>query len=159
MKYDYLHEYEDVFFRPASPSPCAKLWTLLKSAKCTLNDESFTFDRESRPKLPEWQSETIFSVHIYSDGTEVFDANEEWDLLKCRYLLATQPARYIVVFVDKIEAFSRALGLPIIYKGDEVTIESLKSTLMKIADQLTIDIAEPGSEDLAIVIESTYPRS
>ena len=158
MQYDYLHEYEDVFFRPVTPQPCSKLWAFLKSLKCTLNDESFSFDRDTKSKLPGWQSETIFAVHVYSNGKEVFDADEEWDLLKCRYLLATQPSEYIDVFVYKIDALSSKLDLLPIYKDSEVNTHSLKVCLIEIANRLSIDIAEPGSEDLAIVIESTYPR-
>jgi hypothetical protein len=45
------------------------------------------------------------------------------------------------------------------YKGRVVSGQQLKQALSDCADELRLNVGEPGTESVAIYIESTYPRS
>jgi hypothetical protein len=158
MDFDYLHEVEDVILQSETKRPCAPLWKLLKAQGFTLYEDVFSLDRPKKPKFPIWQSEAFVDVEILNDETEVYDPEDEWNRVVLKYLLATQPRAGIPVFVKEASGISTHLGLPMMFRGKFVTVEELEKQLNTNADELTAQLGEPGSEDVAIVIESTYPR-
>jgi hypothetical protein len=44
------------------------------------------------------------------------------------------------------------------YRGKVVSAQQLTEALLDCADELRLNVGEPGTEPVAIFIESTYPR-
>lgn len=158
MKFNYLHESEDVQLVSEQLRPSSELWELFVRYGFTLHGEVFSFDRPKKTKISPWQSKTIVAVYIFQADQDVYDSDEQWNRITLRYLLATLPRELISVFVEKAEIISRKLNLPLLYQGRTVLPNDLSSIFNSLADELSQNIASPGGEDLAIVIESTYPR-
>jgi len=158
MEFDYLHEVEDVVLHAENKRPCAELWKMFKAQGFTLYEDVFSLDRPKKPKSPIWQSETFVDVDVFNDKTPVYEPEEEWNKVVLKYLLATQPRAGIAVFARQASEISAHLGLPMMLRGNLVTREGLEKQLNTFADELTVQLGEPGSEDVAIVIQSTYPR-
>ena len=157
MDFEYLHEVEDVILQSETKRPCAPLWNLLKAQGFTLYEDVFSLGRPKKPKFPIWQSEAFVDVEILNDETE-YEPEDEWNKVVLKYLLATQPRAGITVFVKQASEISAHLGLPMMFRGKFVTVEELEKHLNTHADELTAQLGEPGSGDVAIVIESSYPR-
>lgn len=158
MDYGFLHEAEDVVLRSENERSCAALWNLLQTQGFTLHGDVFSFDRPTKPPLPIWQSETFVEVDILNNETEVYDPEDKWNKIVLKYLLATQPRSSILVFSRKVTEVSASLALPMTMRGKVVGAEELEECLNRFADELAVQVGEPGSEDVAIVIQSTYPR-
>lgn len=158
MEFDYLHEVEDVVLTSYAKRPCAALWNLFSEQGFTLYEDVFSLDRPRKPKLPLWQSEAFVDVDIFSDENPIYEPDEEWNKVVLKYLLATQPRSGIAIFSKHASEISARLDIPMTFKGKVVTSEELEKQLNNFADELTAQVGEPGSEDVAIVIQSTYPR-
>lgn len=156
--YDYLHEAEDVVLRSENDRPCGALWKLLRAQGFTLHEDVFSFDRPTNPPLPIWQSDAFVEVDICNNETELHDPEDKWNKILLTYLLATQPRSGIPVFSRKASDISASLALPMTLRGKVVGAEELEECLNRFADELAVQVGEPGSEDVAIVIRSTYPR-
>ena len=158
MNYDYLHETEEIVLKPAQPQSSRTLWTLLEEQGFTLFEDLFAFNRPKRDVLP-WQSDEIASVDIYLQDEPVYDPKGHWDKLVLQYLLATQPRSGISVFVERTSQIAEKLGLTMTYRGKAITTRELEECLNSAADELSSAVGEPGGEYMAILIESTYPRT
>lgn len=101
---------------------------------------------------------SLVAVYIFNDEVEVYEPEVQWNKLVLKYLLATQPRAGILLFSTHVTEISKRLNIPMTFRGKLVTHEELERSLNSIADELTAEIGEPGSQDVAIVIESTYPR-
>ncbi|MFO0810491.1 MAG: hypothetical protein U0746_17840 [Gemmataceae bacterium] len=156
--FDYLHEVEEVILHSDTKQPCTNLWRLLKQQGFTQHDDVFSLDRPKNTLMPMWQTRTIVAVHIYDDSEEVYDTDDEWNQLVFKYMLATQPREGIAAFVSHVAALSERLNIPMKFRGNLVTRGELEGQLARFADDLTSQVDAPGSESVAIVIESTYPR-
>jgi hypothetical protein len=155
-EYSYLHEAEDVWLRSDTVRWCTELWQALPELGFTLDEDVFTVDQAGKPPL--WQSPSIVSVHVMHGDREVYDEHSQWDWLKLRFLLATLPATGLDVFVDKATATADRLGLPMLYRGHVVTRDELRAELEACVAELRDSVGEPGSKEVAAVIEMTYPR-
>jgi hypothetical protein len=158
MDFDYLHEAEDVVLQSDTYRPCTPLWTMFTERGFTLYQDVFALDRPKKPRIPVWQSETIVSVHVFSDDKEIYEPEDQWNRVVLTYLLATQPRIGIPVFARQASEISAHLGLPMMFRGKIVALEELEKHLNRFADELTARLGEPGSEDVAILIQLTYPR-
>lgn len=158
MNFDDLHEVEEVILQAGSYRACKTLWPLLLELGYTLRDDIFSINRAKKPPTPIWQTKTLVSVYIHFDDSEVYSLEDRWNSISLKYLLATQPRTGISMFTKHAADLAGRLSIPLVYKGNEVTQDRLNALFEAIADEVTEQIAEPGSEDLAIVIESTYPR-
>jgi hypothetical protein len=158
MDFEYLHEVEDVLLTSNTKRSCAVLWTLFREQGFTLYEDVFSLDRPKKPKLPLWQSEAFVDVDIFNDETPIYEPEKEWNRIVLKYLLATQPRFGIAVFSKNAAEISARLSIPMIFRGKLVIRDELEKHLNIIADELTAQLGEPGSEDVAIVIQSTYPR-
>lgn len=158
MGHDYLHEAEEVLLRSDVDRPCEEVWRLLPQLGYTLHEDVFTLLREKNTAVPRWQSDSVVTVQVLHQGDEIYDRQERWDAVKLTYLLATLPRMCISPFVNSVAEVAAHLGLPLHFDGKDVTPEELHHALTSHAEELAGSIGEPGSEDVRIFIESTYPR-
>jgi len=158
MEFDYLHESEELVLRTQAKQPCALLWQVLAEQGFTLHEDVFSLDRPKKPPIPVWQTDSFVSVDILDDGTEVFEREDQWNKVVLKYLLASQPRSGIPIFVRAAFALSNCLSIPVLFKGNLITMNDLERRLTEFADELRDRLGEPGTESVAIFIESTYPR-
>lgn len=156
MNYDYLHESETVSLQTPSPRSCNELVPVLQTLGFTLHEDIFSLDRVG--SIPPWQSSSWVDVDLFLRGTEINDLSAQWDTIKLVYLLATLPREGISTFVASATKLSGLLGLPMMYKDQVVSAKELEAAFNDCADELEREVADPGSETVAIFIESTYPR-
>jgi hypothetical protein len=156
-EYEYLHESEEVFFRSPARRPARELWQALLQAGFYLDDDVFILphavDRRSR-----WQSSAAGYVHVFAGDGEIYDEDAEWDSVRLNYHLATLPRNTIPTFVNAAAELAGHLDLPLEFRSETVAPEELHAALNGYADQLAASVGEPGSKDVRILIESTYPR-
>jgi hypothetical protein len=156
MKYDFLHEAEEVYLRSDAPGQCSVIHSILEQLGYTLHEDVYSLERPG--PAPLWQSESFVHVDILSGASEVYQPWETWDTVKLVYLLATLPSDGITIFVASVSEVSRLLGIPMTYRGKVVSAQQLTEALLDCADELRLNVGEPGTEPVAIFIESTYPR-
>jgi hypothetical protein len=82
----------------------------------------------------------------------------DWDCLQIGYLLATLPARCIDDAVALIDAVATHHRLAIWYQGAQTDTVGLWRSWTAIADWFPEKHAEPGSEDLRILIQMKHRR-
>lgn len=158
MDYAYLHEVEIVTFQSRTPRPLAELLTVFLSQGFTLHDDVMSLDRKER--APPWQHCSLVEVEVRHDGVEVFGFDEgSWDVIELKYLFASLPFDNVERFLDVVATISGLLGIPPEFRGERMTQDSLASEFSRIRDELRASTGEDaGSEGLAILIQSTYPR-
>ncbi|WP_182868452.1 hypothetical protein [Stieleria mannarensis] len=158
MTFEYLHEQEVVAFRSSTRRPLAELLPTFTSQGFALHDDTVSLDRSDN--VPPWQHPSIVEVECQLDGDEVFGFDEgEWDTLLMKYLFASVPFEFVDQFVDVVITTGRLLGIEPKFHGNPVSGESLKEKFERIREQLLSETGElAGSEQLAIIIQSTYPR-
>jgi hypothetical protein len=154
MKYDYLHEKETVHLKDVNPRPWTEIAAALASLGFTLNDDNYSLDRKDH--VHAWQTDSYVWMIVFLNDQEVFE--EQWNRIELRYLLATLPQDGIKVFTEKVSGLAAKLKLSMIYNGEPVTKQALETKLNACATELAENLGEPGSEEVAIFIESTYPR-
>ena len=157
MDYDFLHEAEDVYLVSDVPRRCSVIHSILAQLGYTLHEDVYSLERPG--PTPLWQSESFVHVDILSGPSEVYQPWETWDTVKLVYLLATLPSDGITTFVASVSQVSRLLEIPMTYAGKVVSAIQLEQALLRCADELRVNVGEPGAESVAIFIESTYPRS
>jgi hypothetical protein len=157
--YEFLHECEEVIILSYVNIECKYLWPVLKDQGFTLHGDVFSFDRPNIGR-PIWQAESYCDVHIYEGEKDIYYKSKysHFNKIVLKYLLATQPRKGILVFSECAERLSKTLGLAMTFRGSIISREELTSTLQRFADELAAALGEPGSEEVAIFIESTYPR-
>ncbi len=158
MDYAYLHEVEIVAFQSPTSRPLAELLTVFLGQGFTLHDDIVSLDRKDRS--PPWQHCSLVEVEVRHGGVEVFGFDEgSWDLIELKYLFASLPYDNVKRFLEVVATTSGLLGIPPEFKGEKTTLDSLASEFSRIRDELRANTGEDaGSEGLAILIQSTYPR-
>lgn len=153
--YGSFHEEEVVTLSGATRS-CRDLWNLLKESQFSLQDDVFVLER--RDKVKPWQHDAIVEVEILRDGREVFDEAEAWDTLNAVYSLARLPDSCVPVFVEVVSALAKKLQIEPRHRDHVVSRDDLLRIFQGYAEELRSTLGQPGSEEVAILIESTYPR-
>jgi len=157
-KFDYLHEVEVASFTARSPRPLIELLGFFKSQGFTLHDDVVSLDRKG--KLPPWQHSSIVEVQTELQGEEVFGFEEgSWDCLKLKYLFASLPFELVDRFIRVVENTRDFLSISPEFLGKLVSGADLKLEFEHFKKEVVSEIGdEPGSESLAIFIQTTYPR-
>jgi hypothetical protein len=158
ISYEHLHEVEHVELLSPARRPVSELLPAFEGLGFTIHDDVVTLDRTG--KIPPWQSSTIVAVHVQCDGEDVYGFDEgEWNVIQLRYLFASLPYELSEKFVDVAFNVSKNLFTPVVYKGAEIDAEGLRARFAQVrADLLARTREDAGSEALAILIHSTYPR-
>ncbi len=158
MSYEYLHEVEKVELCSQVARPTAELPLIFRKLGFTLHDDVVSFDRHG--KIPPWQHSSIVEVEVSHNGEEVFGFDEgEWDSIRLKYLFATLPYELADKFVKVAFSVSKELVLPLRHAGMIVDEMTLQRHFAEIGKELLDQTGEEaGSEGLAILIHSTYPR-
>ncbi|MBK7144307.1 MAG: hypothetical protein KBF48_14435 [Xanthomonadales bacterium] len=154
--FDYLHEAEDVWLISMEDRCCGELWQVLKRLGFEVDEDVFTIDRLG--KLPMWQTRSIVAVHVFLDDQEVYDEDGRWNRVKLRYLMATLPSENLSIFVEAASSVAMSLGLTMEYRDQAVSKAELAAALNAALDELRVSVGEPGTKEVAIAIEMTYPR-
>lgn len=154
--FDYLHEAEDVWLISGEERCCGELWQVLMQLGFELDADVFTIDRLG--KLPTWQTRSIIAVHVFLDGQEVYDEGGRWNRVKLRYLMATLPFENLSTFVERAHSVAESLGLTMEYRDRAVSKVELAAALNAAVDELRVAVGEPGTKEVSIEIEMTYPR-
>jgi len=155
MKYDFLHEAEEVNLVSDAPRQCSVIHSILEQQGYTLHEDVYSLER--RGPIPLWQSESFVHVDILSGTSEVYQPWETWDTAKLVYLLATLPSDGINTFVTSVSKVSQLLGIPITYRGRVVSAKQLEQALLDCADELRVNVGEPGTESVAILSSLHIP--
>lgn len=161
MKPNY-HEREEVVLAADMPIDRLQLDRLLKRRGFRLEDDFYHLQRS--PRCPPWQSTTLLSLNLLRGGASIHETEDDltdqpgtkWDQLQVGYLLATLPRECIEMAVGEIAAVAEEFNLAICLEGENVAAGHLLKHWNAIADHLSQEFGEPGSEWLAILIEQQY---
>lgn len=158
MDYSYLHEVERVRLSSSAPRPLAELPAVFASQGFKLHDDVLSLDRGGN--IPPWQHPSIVEVAVFHEDEEVFGFDEGvWDAIELTYLFASLPFENVERFLAVVAATCEQLSLCPEFRGKATTLGSLRVEFDKIKDEVQSQTGEmPGSEGLAILIHSTYPR-
>lgn len=159
MDYGFLHEVEVVRFRPETPRPLAELLPVFEAQGFRLDDDVLTLDRPDS-RAP-WQPTSIVEVKIYNDDDELFgfDDGVEWTSLALEYIFASLPFVFAEKFATIVQVTAEKLDLIPELRGEPTDYFKLLAALDDARQELESRTGEqPGSEGLAIYIQSTYPR-
>ena len=156
--YEYLHEVECVELRSDAKRTVSELLQAFRSNGFTLHDDVVSLDRSG--KIPPWQHTSVVEVEVQCEGEEVFGFEEgEWNVLHLKYFFATLPFELADRFIDVVFQLAGKLETSVTYRGVEVDASELKERLVLVCDELLSKTGQDaGSEELAILIHSTYPR-
>ena len=69
MKYDFLHEAEEVYLESDAPRPCSVVHSILEQLGYTLHEDVYSLDRQ-------WQSEAFVDVYVMVGESEVYEPSE-----------------------------------------------------------------------------------
>lgn len=159
------HEQEVVSLKTASKQDRKRLHSFLRKRGFKPEDDFYELFRRGR--CEPWQSSAILRVTVASSGAAVYETDEDiaedrstvWDELRCEYLLATLPRTYIDEYVREVVALSAEFGLRTFWQDEELEPASLSQRLNAVADELSREWGEPGSEPLRLLIEKQYGHS
>ena len=127
---------------------------LFKELGAYLNYDVYSFKRKAAG--PEWQSESFIHVHLFLNGEKV-DAQDSIDRVVLRYPLATIGSEYISEFANQACTIAKVFCSAIKLFGVEVTDAELIAYCESCVSDLMENFGEePGSRNLAILIESNY---
>ncbi len=155
---DELDRIFSVVFQAKSPRSLPKLLPIFLDQGFTLYEEVVSLDRIG--KIPPWQHSSIVEVECRLDGDEVFGFEEGcWTEVELQYLFSALPFNLASSYLSVVHQISEALKLEPQIDGKEATIDMLKNRMDKIHSCLVSKSGmEPGSEELAILIQSTLHR-
>lgn len=158
MNYEYLHEVEIVELRTSTPRPISELLPVFDRLGFELHDDLVSFDRKE--KIPPWQHSSIAEVEVQYNHEEIFGFDEgEWTTLRLKYLFASLPYELAEKFFKITFALSEQLATPVYFRGSIVSASELSFRFNQVRDELLSETGQDaGSEQLAILIQSTYPR-
>ncbi len=158
MRYEHLYEVEQVEIHSQVARPVAELAPIFLKLGFTVHDDVVSLDRRGR--IPPWQHSSVVEIEILLCGEEVFDfAEGKWDTMRIKYLFASLPFELTEKFIENAFSIGKDLSLPIMYAGLEIDEQWLRQRLGWIRQKLLDQTGEEaGSEGLAIIIHSQYPR-
>lgn len=137
--------------------PPGRLNRILKELGATLHYDVYGFARSG--KHPIWQSEDFASVDLFIAG-ERADAQDGADKIVLSYPMATIPSSYINQFLDLAFALAERLETPVLLSGKPIDRDALLAEFDEAVGRLMSEWGEePGSESLAIMIETQYGAS
>ena len=162
--YEYFHEKEVVQLKALTPLYRKDLHEYLMSKGFKSEDEFYYLDRDDKAKP--WQSISVLSIDIFLGDDAIYETKEDieesegsvWDRLEASYLMASLPENYIENFCNNIFKIAEKFGLSAYHNNTEKDKKGLIDTFMSYAKELSENYSKPGSEDLAIFIQDTYPR-
>jgi hypothetical protein len=158
------HEVEQFILKSDKLNSRKQLHQFLRSRGFTSIDDFYVLDRKNQ--YPAWQSEEVISLAIRRDGTEVYETAEDmeeygatdWTDIQCEYLLATLPRECIALALDEVGCLCKEFDLKVYWNGRVLGVPELSDELHSIADQLSQEFGEPGSEALDLIIEEEFDR-
>lgn len=161
---DELHEKETVRLVGKQAQQRSLLHAYLKDRGFTSEDDFYFLDRPDKPQP--WQSISLITVDIFLNGEAVYETEEDinesessfWDELDVSYLLASLPVEYVKIFCEEVSALCIGFDLQCKHGGEILDYTSLLERFQRIVTELSESFGEPGSEDLAILIQEMYPR-
>lgn len=160
---DEYHELKVIRLCANEPKSRRDLHVFLKGRGFVSMDDFYFIDRPDKPEP--WQAISVISVHVFHQGTAVYETEKDiaespglWDELRVEYLLATLPRSFIETYAVECQALVAQFDLRMDLNGDPLEPDQLRPTLDKIADELTAQLDEPGSESLRILIELSHGR-
>lgn len=160
MNFDKFHEIEEVWLFPRSVLKWRELKEVLKNAGLKYYDDRFTLLRKGR--VPVWQSRSIVDVSFFLNEREIFDPEcpgAAWDRLRLSYLLATLPPQFVATYVEVVFSVAAQLQADVFSRGKLIGEAELQEMLAKSMEEVEQILGRPGTEEVAIQIEMTYPRS
>ena len=158
MKSDYFHEVESVDICSRASRPLSELTLVFRDLGFTFHDDIVSLDRQEN--VPPWQHPSIVEIQVLCRGEEVFGFEAgEWDTIRVNYLFASLPFDLADNFIEVSHLISKKLSLPLEHAGEIVDEMWLRERFARIRQELLDHTGEePGSEGLAILIRSRYPR-
>ena len=156
MDYAKLHEEVVVILRSDRLRRIRDAHGSMTALGFTRHDDVWSLDRKGH--VPPWQHASIIELDFLKNGIEIY-ASGSWDLIRCRYLFASLPMEYVPAFVEAVFTLANRLLLSVALDDAPTTREDLLEYLARCADDLHSEFGEiAGSESLAVLIQSTYPR-
>ena len=151
---DIYHQIVSIILKFDTPYSSGHLNRQLKELGATLHYDVYSIERKK--PCPIWQSESLVFIQTYLNNKQT-DAQESCDTLVLEYPLATLGSENISEFANTAENFSRKFNTNLLLNNIIVT----KLDIIKHCEELATDLLEnfgeePGSESLAIMIESEY---
>lgn len=158
MAYEYFHEVETIDLRHSQAQLTSDLLPVFRRRGFTLHEDVLSLDREGA--IPPWQNSSIVDVEVVHNDQDVYDFEEAlWSTLRLKYLFASLPFEFVDQFIDVAYALSQELGTSLTFRGRNIDRGELKAHFERFRDEvLTTTGEDVGSEGLAILIYSTYPR-
>lgn len=162
--FSYLHEKETVHLYSKTPQLRSELHKYLITNKYKSEDDFYYIDRID--KAEPWQAINLTSIEILLGNDSIHETEEDikegfggtWDHLEISYLLASLPAKNIKIFCNYVFELADHFNLHAFYNDLKTSKQDLLKIFKSISEKLANDFGEPGSEELGILIQSTYPR-
>lgn len=157
-RFEYLHEVETVTFRTSSPRPLREAKDVFISCEFKLHDDVLSIDRDE--PFPVWQHSSIAEVEFQLAGREVFGFSRgKWDSVHVEYLFSSLPFDCLTDYLKAISTLSDLLQIQPEYMGKVKSVAEIRDAMLRHREELLEHTGEePGSETLAILVHSTYPR-
>jgi hypothetical protein len=158
------HEAERIELHAGTPRLRKELHGFLKDRGFRSIDDFYVLPRRGR--VMPWQSQDIVVLDVRLAGNAVYEAREDiaegtagaWDCLQLKYPMASVPSECLSVFVSHAAALASHFDLAIRYQDHEMPLDDVARELASIADHLSENWFDPGSENLALLILDEYPR-
>lgn len=164
--YDSFYEVERVTLRSSRPQSRRDLHAFALQCGMKFNEDFHSYFIDRLGMAEAHQAISIAEFFVLYDGArnedyeeDFAESNSQWDCLEAEYLLASLPPECITTFVRECGALAKRFELSMRRGENAVSAIELQADLQKIAVELANTHGEPGSEQLAIEIKMTYPRS
>lgn len=161
---DYIEEEIEINLMSDHRQSRKDLHMFLLTLGCKSEDYLYFLPRSDDVKP--WQIDVLFTLETRIIGNENRDCGDEvakdesleWDEISIRYLISSIPRNNIEKLIYNLELLVAKFDLYIIFRKKSIAnAEALKTNISYIFDEIESLFGTPGSEDLAILIESQYP--
>lgn len=138
------------------------LHQFLKSRGFTSDDDFYYLPTEGAAA---WQSPAVMMLNVFSGSNSVYETEDdlaeedgEWDRLELEYPVYALTRKFIVKFVAECEAVCSRFGLSAFIDGELKSVSEVEAHLNSIAESTAQKFYEPGSEELALMVEARHGR-
>ena len=155
IKIDIYHERLDIIFYSSIPREISEYVLAAKSAGLTYQEDLFVLNRKGN--IPPWQHQSIVECSTFLKGKEIFGKRGKWDRIVFSFLFASLPESCWNEFNVVVFKFSDAINIKPKFNDKYINFNELSDVFIAFKQELINKFnLSPGSEELAIIINSSY---
>ncbi|MEQ1819948.1 MAG: hypothetical protein ABL871_15210 [Terricaulis sp.] len=155
---------ESVLVTLSSTGKCSRraLHQFLKSRGFKSDEDLYYLPAEG---VAAWQSPAVALLSVFSNAGTVYETEEdiaegdsEWDRLELEYPICALAREFMAKFVAECDAICSRFALKAFISDESKSVPEIATHLNSIADRTARQFFEPGSEELARMVEARYGR-